>query len=272
MTRAIVIALISLVVLSACPRNEADARVGIDGITRYPLADGIELVKVLVKRGSSPLGFIHAIYAEPDSIDLQLTLNPERKSIAEINPKALAVFNAGFFTEAWRATGFLRSRSQNLAPFISRGGPAGSGVFVLKNGGPMMLERDKTRADSLKDARFGIQAGPRIIENGGARGIRSDDGKHRNRTIIGADQRGRIVVACMIADDGWDDGLSLYELQELLGASGLGAAGHEDLKLKFALNLDGGPSTGFHLRHGRYKVDARESTPVHSIISVQVRP
>ena len=261
----------AILFFAACSNNQTTESVQIGGINRYPLGDGIELVKLRIKRGPREVGFVHAVYAEPEKIELELTLNPDRKPISAFDPNALAVSNAGFFTEAWKPTGFLKSKTNKIAPFISKGGPAGSGVFLLQKGRAIMIERDKAKPEALKHATFGIQAGPRVIENGGGPGIRSDDGKRRNRTLIGADQRGRLVIACMISDDGWDDGVSLFEIQKLLGQSGIGASGHEDLRLQFALNLDGGPSTGFHLRHGRHRVDATESTPVHSVLSLKVK-
>jgi hypothetical protein len=261
-----------LVLLMACRDGADDTQVRIKHIERFPLADGVEKVEVQILRGKESLGTLHAVYAETDKISVKIELNPDRKPISEHAPKALLVTNAGFFTEVWKPTGFLKSENKSLAPFISKGGPAGSGLLLIDDGRVVLRERSKTTKTDLESANFGIQAGPRVIEKDGQPGIRSDDGKRRNRTIIGSDKRGRLVIACLISDTNWSDGLSLFELQNLIGSPGLGAAGHGDLQFAFALNLDGGPSTGFHLRHPRIASNAPESKTVQSVLSLQVRP
>ena len=263
--------ILSLTLTGACQQavlGEAE----IKKIERFLLADGIEQAKIHVHRGTRQLGILHAIYAQPNKVKLELHLNPDRRSIREHSPTALLVTNAGFFTDAWKPTGFLKSSNKKLAPFISSGGAAGSGLVLLSNKSVDLLERSKTEEATLAAASFGIQAGPRIIEKEGKAGIRSDDRKHRNRTLIGADKRGRLVIASFISHSDWSDGLSLFEVQNLFMESNMAEAGHKDLSLEFALNLDGGPSTGFHLRHKRSPVNAAESKPVHSVLSLEIQP
>ena len=262
--------LIVFISLMGC-REQANPEVKIQRIERFPLADGIEYVNVRINRGPEHLGTLHAVYANVEAVEPAIVLNPDRVSIGELAPKALLVTNAGFFTEHWKPTGFLKSKGEKLAPFITKGGPAGSGLVLLQQNKITFHERAKTQTPILERANFGIQAGPRIIEKDGQNGIHSDDGQKRNRTIIGADQRNRLVLASFISDTSWSDGISLFELQSIISPTGMKAAGHEDLGFHFALNLDGGPSTGFYLRHPRHKIQEPENTPVHSGLSLKVR-
>jgi exopolysaccharide biosynthesis protein len=75
--------------------------------------------------------------------------------------------------------------------------------------------------------------------------------------VIGADAKNRVVIAVIVGPGGWATGPTLFELQQLL---------RRDLGLAFALNLDGGPSTGMYLR-GEPAIEVPESAPVHSVLA-----
>jgi hypothetical protein len=87
-----------------------------------------------------------------------------------------------------------------------------------------------------------VQNGPRLVEGPGRLGIRSDDGKRAARTVA-CDVGGRLhlVVVTTVPHEG----PTLHETARLCAAPpprGLGC--------RAAINLDGGPSTGFWVPPG----------------------
>jgi exopolysaccharide biosynthesis protein len=247
----------------------------IENVTRYPLAEGVELVEATLVRGGDPGGRIIALYFDPSLVGLSLALNDAQDSLSEIAPDALAVMNAGFFTKERRPTGLLVSEGRILSPFVAHSGGAGSGVFLIENDTASLVERDQASAlvskRSFGPTAFAIQAGPRIIEPDGKDGIVKDDGAHANRTVIGENAEGEAIIAIVIGPAGWPSGPTLYEVQRLLGGTGLGRISR-DLAFRFALNLDGGPSTGLHVRTKSHPIDAPENAPVHSVIVLRSKP
>jgi uncharacterized protein YigE (DUF2233 family) len=135
----------------------------------------------------------------------------------------LAALNGGYFEPDLEPSGLLIDQGREV-----HSASGGSGVVVL--GGRLQLVR-------LKDFKPGtsssaLQAWPFLIEPGGRDGIRRDDGKRSRRSAIGLDGEGRGLMVAVVRD-----GVSLYQLMALCRRLGANVA----------LNLDGGPSTGFAL-------------------------
>lgn len=231
-------------------------------LSRRSIARGVELAEADLLRGGKQSGRLYVLYFEPGAVDPTIELNTASSALANVAPDALAVMNAGFFTPERRATGLLLSQGKQLSPFIAEGGGAGSGVFVLDDGKPSLVSRDQMKKDRLQAAELALQAGPRILEADGTPGIISDDGQRANRTVIGADKEGRVVVAVAVGPNGWSTGPTLFELQRILS---------RDLELSFALNLDGGPSTGLFVR-GEPNIAFQESAPVYSVLAWRAKP
>ena len=251
---------------SSCNSDALSVR----AVERAMLATGVELVTATVVRGGASVATVRAIYAEPSALSTRVVINRAEAPLSELAPNALAVLNAGFFTPERKPTGLLVSGGKVHNALVPAGGAAGSGVVLIEGGVVSMLERDKiAKGRAFDRASLALQAGPRLIENGGRPGIRSDDGERAHRTAIGADATGRLVVAVVRGTGAWTSGPPLFELQQILGVKGLGAAA-KDLELVFALNLDGGPSTGMHVRHREHGFDAPEAAPVYSALAVEV--
>ncbi len=212
---------------------------------------------------------IHALYLDPAAVQSELLLNPQKRSLKSFAKNDTIVFNAGFFTPEFRPTGLLVHQGKQLHPLVKNGG---SGVFLLRGGKVELAETKKLSRKTYQKAHLAVQAGPRIIEKGGLPGIRSDDGLRANRTALGIDHRGRMVIVISYsAGDGKGEGPSLYEFQEILGSRGLGRISPE-LALDAALNLDGGPSTGIYLLNSAMPpLQLPERAPVQSIIRIRHR-
>jgi hypothetical protein len=262
-----VAALLPAVVL--VERELADRHpIRISRIVRTPIADGVEMIEGELQRGDDDGGRLVALYFDPQETKPMLLLNDKQASLADLAPEALVVINAGFFTKERRPTGLLVSEGHVLSPFVAQAGGAGSGVFLVEGGHAHLIERDKLSRKSYDHVELGIQAGPRIIEPTGGYGILSDDGARANRTVIGVNEEGRMIIAVVLGPSGWPTGPTLFELQHLLGPGGLGLHASQ-LAFRMALNLDGGPSTGLHVRAAAHRFDAPESAPVHSVLALR---
>ena len=257
---------------AVCSKSGGARGIRVASVQRQTIAPGIEMVTAALERGGSEGGSLHALYLDPKRARTSVLINGDKSPLEALAPDALAVVNAGFFTPEWRATGLLVTEGKTLSRFVSAGGAAGSGVVVVEDGRPLLLEREKVGKRGFDRASLAIQAGPRVIENGGKHGIRSDDGMRAHRTVIGADQRGRLAIAVVLGPGAWNSGPTLFELQSLLSTTGLGKTGHRDLAFAFALNLDGGPSSGLHVRHREHGFAAPEASPVYSALVVGKRP
>lgn len=264
---AAVATLIAVVLLIGLRRASRDHALGLGRIERTTLGPGLELLEAVLVRGDVESGRLVVLYAETGAVVPELLINEGQRRLGALAPGALVVTNAGYFTAERRPTGLLVSGGRALSPFVREGGGAGSGVLVLEQGAVQLLERERVGQRSFAGAALAIQAGPRVIEPGGEPGIRRDDGIRANRTVIGADYQGRLALAAAYAapDGGTRTGPTLFELQHLLGAEGLGEVA-EHLAFAFALNLDGGPSTGFHLRAPERTVELPEAVRVHSVL------
>ncbi len=143
---------------------------------------------------------------------------------------ATLVVNGGFFGLRGEPEGLAVSGGRVLSPLLAR---IGGGVMTVR-GGIARLFAAETPPDPA-DADFAVQCRPRLVVDG-AVNIRSDDGRHADRTALCARDGGAVleVVVARSDDDDGRDGPTLFTFARLLAARGCAQA----------LNLDGGPSTG----------------------------
>lgn len=258
--------LTTLLLCSWACRAESDQELSLEKLKRRPVGPGLELVEASLLRGTAPGGRAFLIHADPSPLDLTLELNTERSPLSKLAPDALLTMNAAFFTPGYTPTGLLVSKGRQLHPFVKEAGGAGSGVVLLEDETLELLERDAVGRRDWSKSRLAIQAGPRVVEPGGRPGIRTDDKVRANRSFIGRDAAGRLVLGVLLGPSGWSSGPSLYELQKVLLDQKLG-----DGRLDFALNLDGGPSTGLYLRHPEHPVSEPEGAAVYSYLVLRPR-
>jgi uncharacterized protein YigE (DUF2233 family) len=160
---------------------------------------------------------------------LTLAWSPSGLSVPGERPKdALAIWNGGYFEQDLRPSGLLIDQGRQAAAPNS-----GSGLVIFgSNGEPMRLVRYRDRPERPDSLQSALQVWPFLVEPGGGDGIRRDDQKRARRSALGLDESGRGILLAVV-----DDGVSLHRLMEI--ARALGAI--------VAVNLDGGPSTGFGL-------------------------
>jgi len=148
----------------------------------------------------------------------------------------LVAVNGGFFDPNLEASGLLLSGGSLLARERSGGG---SGVLAVAKQRARLLKRGEALPAGTD---FSVQCGPRLIEPGGAIGIRRDDGQRAARTAACIRRAGLeldLIVTLRRGHPGGGPGL----LQLAHWLAGPLAPG-ELAGCEAALNLDGGPSTG----------------------------
>jgi uncharacterized protein YigE (DUF2233 family) len=244
-----------------------EGQLEIKNLARSETTRGIEVVRADLYRSFRKTGRLIAVYAQPDRVQLAIMLNDRQLPIRALANDALLLVNGSYFTPEHQPTGLLVSQGHQLSKLRRKGGGAGTGIFVLHDGHASLYPRETIKKVDYETSAFAIQAGPRVIEPGGVGGIMSDDGLRANRTVIGSDRRGRIVLAVTYGEDGGSrTGATLYELMHLFSEHGIGAIA-DDLTLDSALNLDGGPSTGLFLRDP--EIDLPEGARVYSVLALR---
>lgn len=144
-----------------------------------------------------------------------------------LHPGFIAALNGGYFEPDLQPSGLLIDQGREV-----HAASGGKGVVVLGDHLELLRFKDFRPAVYPAAGSSALQAWPFLIEPGGGDGIRRDDGKRSRRSAIGIDRDQRGLLVAVVRD-----GVSLHQLMALCRA--LGAT--------VALNLDGGPSTGFAL-------------------------
>jgi hypothetical protein len=182
---------------------------------------GLEIAKVPVKPGVEAW----AVRFEPARYRLGLEWSATGLRVpGSIASGYVVALNGGYFEPDLHPSGLLIDQGREVQ---ARSG--GSGVVVLEDG--------RAKLQRLRDLKPSptasvLQAWPFLIEPGGADGIHRDDQKLSRRSAIALDAQGRGLLIAVP-----QDGISLYGLMQM--CRNMGAV--------VALNLDGGPSTGFAL-------------------------
>lgn len=155
--------------------------------------------------------------------------------LTDLLPKGyLLGLNGGYFDKAYRPTTWLVSEGRELK---SRNRSAKGGVLWIK--GQRLGIGPLAQAPAKPD--FAVQNGPMLVEAEGHIGIKSDDGRRAARTVacLARDGEARTLRFLLIlATPG--RGPTLLEAATML-AKPKGQKGYD---CAWALNLDGGKSTG----------------------------
>jgi uncharacterized protein YigE (DUF2233 family) len=153
----------------------------------------------------------------------------------QLLPNALAIVNASYFDANNRPLGLVVADGSFFGQVIPRND---AGVFQVKDGVP------RVRSLWLEPLRQGeqfqqvVQAFPMLMSHGYVAPINPDVAQARAaRTAIAQDKLGRILFIVTVYA-----GVTLGELANWLGNS--------NLNIDFALNLDGGASTGLYIATG----------------------
>jgi uncharacterized protein YigE (DUF2233 family) len=165
-------------------------------------------------------------------------------------PAAGVAINGGYFDPHFQPQGLCRIAGRELSPLSPQGVLSGV-VGIAADGGVRLLARDAV----LTDLPTAFQAGPYVIDPGGALGVRAHPAR-ANRSVIACDDHGGILLLAT-------GPLTLFQLATLLHdhapALGLG-------RIERALNLDGGPSTGLSTVLDGAEWSLAERGPVRNVL------
>ncbi len=207
-----------LLVVLACDHARHSAS---PPVTWSPAQPGLDLAHLEPSPGIE----VWAVRYDQSVYELSIQWAPTGLRVpSSLPPGYAAAVNGGFFEPDLRPSGLLIVDGREVH--------AASGHH-----GALVLDEGRARLVHLRDLRAGptasvLQAWPFLIEPGGSSGIHADDHKLSRRSAFALDAQGRgLLIAAPT------EGVSLYQLMEICRRLGAVAA----------VNLDGGPSTGFSL-------------------------
>ncbi|MBN9419267.1 MAG: phosphodiester glycosidase family protein [Candidatus Eremiobacteraeota bacterium] len=198
------------------------------------VADGMEYRPGWVN--NKPEQLLHLVRLQPSKMELRVLKPrelPKQRSQEYLEQSgALAVFNGGYFDPQDQVLGLLYAgRWVQSKP---AGGSAFGGVFSLIGTKPSLhpifqiSEQEYQGLRNAPDLRFMIQCGPRLLADG--QPVAGLEKTVTRRTAIAFDEQGRLILLASAPAYG----MSFAQLQAYL---------RDQLKVKWALNLDGGSST-----------------------------
>jgi len=165
----------------------------------------------------------------------------------------LAGVNGGYFDEKFAPIGLRMANGQMIAP-LQRARLI-TGVLVASSRGvQIMRSREFSRRAGVTAA---VQCGPFLVARGQSIGGLNDSRPAR-RTFAATTTGNRALVG--VCSD-----VSLAELSKMLATTSFA----EDLRIEWALNLDGGSSTGFWFARGNGTVfSIPEHKPVRDFVGI----
>jgi hypothetical protein len=153
---------------------------------------------------------------------------------------AVAAINGSYFDTDGKPLAFLKSSSQAVNPKISKNSLY-SGVFGVQDQRPLILHRDDFNPEDAEEA---LQSGPLLILRGAAQAVTGVPNRASRRSLIAIDQDGRVIIA---VTDSLIGGLYWAEAQEIFLAPAW------QIRAAHLLNLDGGGSTQFYVKTGKFE-------------------
>ncbi len=224
------------------------------------VADGLEYRPGWVQ--NKPQQLLHLVRLQPQKMELRVLKPggglPKQRSQEYLKQSgALAVFNGGYFDTGDQVLGLLYAG--HWVQSKPAGGSAFGGVFSLIGDKPSLhpifqiSEEEYQGLRNAPDLRFMMQCGPRLLADG--QPVAGLEKTFSRRTALAYDEQGRLILLASAPAYG----LSFSQLQAYL---------RDQLKVKWALNLDGGSSTQCSVK-GR--VDNPGYSPVPYALGVFAR-
>jgi len=206
------------------------------------VADGIQYKKEVIFKmdfEKPPHGILHLFTIDPAKYRLDIItakklgmVNTDARTMAKRSGAILAI-NGGFFSPEFDSLGLLVSNGRELNKMKKI---SWWHVFKTEKGAPSVIARDEYKASP--DVEMAVEAGPRVLIGGiPAPKLKPSPAE---RTVIGTDKNGRIVIAVTERLS-----LTLMDLARYLRADGF-----TDI-----LNLDGGSSTQLYAKFKGLEID-----------------
>ncbi|NOZ62594.1 MAG: phosphodiester glycosidase family protein [Calditrichaeota bacterium] len=209
-------------------------------ISWQKLGTGIEIAEAKTKSELSHLTIsVFMIRIDPArfSVRVHLDRNLTTAAAAARATNAIGTINGSFFDPQGRPLGLIIQRGRVIQS-MPKSGMRYSGVFFMLGNKPYIVHRSQFQNIGIDEA---LQSMPRLIS--GYTPIPDiDDQKIKRRSGIAIDRRNRIIFA---VTDTHLSGLTLRDFQKFLS--------NPNLRIKSALNLDGGRSSQLFFNYGNYE-------------------
>jgi hypothetical protein len=217
------------------------------------LRDGLERRRIILRdAAANPVEEITVLRVDPDFFLFDVAYDPQGMELEtwQTATGAEIIVNGGYFRKergVFVPDGLIvvlgKGMGESYGDF--------AGMFVVRDTGPELRWLRDQPYDPWEPLMAGMQSFPMLIQPGGLAGFpaASEDNIAARRTVIGQDDRGRILF--LIASRGY---FTLRALSVFLESSGWG--------LDIAMNLDGGPSSGMLIRQPREIIPAHYPLPI----------
>jgi len=179
----------------------------------------------------------HLVHFNSQSFSIEVADQPKGPGTIWADAKALAdaknaevVINAGFFTPEGKPLGICIDQGRKTG--YLNASSLGSGAFAHDSKGKLQLIRRK-QISTLKSPKFLLQSGPFLVENHQA--IKVKESEARPRSFIAWDGENKWLI-------GYVDSITMPDLTKALAEFDSSL-----IKIKSALNLDGGRSSQLYL-------------------------
>jgi uncharacterized protein YigE (DUF2233 family) len=232
--------------------------------TTKPGPDGIGYFSPTVKRGGESVEIALARFRESDFELLVIDNGSSRaKSLfknlgdAMQQSRCEAGTNGGFFDIAsFQPNGLMIAEGRSAGQYDPKNWA--EGVLAIRAGVPVLANREGFAVDATVTGL--LQTGPWLVRRGDSKADFTNDETPHRRTFIATDGRGTWLL-------GFVSGVTLKELGALLRSETI----RDIMTVQDALNLDGGPSSGFWIRRGESHHYVEEGTMVRNFVGVRRR-
>ena len=224
------------------------------------LRPGLErrILNQLNEAGQS-LERIYILRLDPAAFTFNVAYHPDPRTLEvwQVETGALLVVNGGYFR-------MEKDKAIPTGLTVINGQPSGvsygpfAGMFTVTADGPGLRWLERQPYNPSEPLIAALQSFPILVKPGGLEGFpaSAEDNQPARRTAVARDTSGRILF--IIAQKGR---FTLHTFSDFLTAS--------DLSLDFAINLDGGPSSGLLLANPREQIPS--FTPLPIVITVKAR-
>ncbi|OQX88602.1 hypothetical protein B6D60_01795 [candidate division KSB1 bacterium 4484_87] len=205
------------------------------------LGPGIEIADVKTKSDLSHLTIsVFMVRIDPNKFVVRIHRDRDLTTAAEAAQAtgAILAINGSFFDPQGRPLGLIIQQGRLIQSMPKRGMKS-SGVFFMRGNRPYIVHRSQFQNSDVDEA---IQSIPRLISGYSPIPGLKDDQKIKRRSGIAIDNRNSIIFA---VTDSHLSGLTLQDFQNFLL--------RPELKIKSALNLDGGRSSQLYLNYGNFE-------------------
>jgi uncharacterized protein YigE (DUF2233 family) len=186
--------------------------------------------------------FSFSFFPVPANSSLVLIPNfKDRKSFETITSTngCTAAINGGFYQENNTPLGWFVAEGKTIAPPVSS--TLFNAFLRITRDGAVTIEGEAS------SAYYGLQAGPRLLEDAEPRTLRIRNDEPARRSVVGTTSEGQTILLIIFSPEQVFEGPYLEDLPEIVTLISTKQA----LAIKDAMNLDGGSASAFYSEETR---------------------